>query len=275
MSMTRSAIFNGLDLSSLTGVSITGIDYNDMPARTVAAYPLARTDGSKQIAAFFNNRVVQIFGLINDSGGQGAFEADRATLMQSLVGQDLPLDIIIGSVQQRFFATLTSLIFTDATGSANQNNSDTNAGLGIFTITFQCSSPFGIDPNLQNGLTTTVISASPSTQNLATIAGTYKTAPYISVYITSGTGLGVAANFVQLTNPVTGKYILITRAFAVGELLVVDVYNKKVTVNNVAVDFSGNLDLFWDIGAGGQITYTDNLSARSIKLTLQYFARYL
>lgn len=270
--MTRSIIYNSQDLSLLTGVSISGIDYNDMPNRQVAYYPLARTDGSKQIAAFFSDRQITVFGQIIATD-QPTFESNRQSLMQYLVGQDLPLDIVIGTIQQRFYATVKSVIFTDP--SSGSNNSTTNAGLGVFTIAFECSSPFGIDPNKQTGLATTTITTTPSTQNLGSIAGSYQTAPYISVYLTSGTGFNTVSNYMKLTNVTTGKYIQITRAFSAGELLIIDAYTRQVYVNNAAVDFSGNLDLFWAIGSGGQIKYEDNFSTRSINLTFQYFPRYL
>lgn len=273
MAMSDVVKYNNVDLSSLTGVSINGSNYNDMPTRIVTNYPIARTEGRKQIAAFFDDRQIAVFGQIIATD-QPTFETNRATLMQNLVGQDLPLDIIIGgTVQLRFYATVLSVIFSNP--SSGSVDTDVVGGVAQFTITFECSSPFGIDPNLQTGLATVAITTATSTKSLGTIQGTYKTAPYISVYLTSGTGLGLTANYIKLTNPATGKYIQITRATAVGELLTVDVYNKLVQVNRVAVDYSGNLDLFWDIGAGGTIQYDDNLTTRSINLTFQYFPRFL
>lgn len=263
MALTRSILFNNVDLSALTGITIEDINKDDLPIRNVTDYTLARTDGRKQIAAFYDNRQIIVTGDIIATDAP-TFESNRANLLQNLGGQDLPIDIIINQVQERFYGTVASLIF-----------SQSEAGWGVFTLTFECSSPFGIDPNLQPGLATTTITTHPNTQNLASIQGTYQTAPYISVYLTSGSGFNGVTNYMKLTNPVTGKYIQITRAFAVGELLVIDVFNKTVKVNNVAVDFSGNLDLFWAIGAGGQITYDDNFTTRSINLTFQYFPRFL
>lgn len=263
MALTRTVTYNNTELSTLTGITITDVKKDDLPVRMVTDYTLARTDGRKQIAAFYDTRQIIITGIIVATD-QPTFESNRATLLQNLDGQDLALDLVINTSVQRFYATVASLVF-----------SDTDGGFGVFTLTFECSSPFGIDPNLQPGLATVAITTATSTKNLSSIAGTYKTAPYISVYLTSGTGLGLAANYIKLTNPVTGKYIQITRAAAVGELLVVDVYNKTVKVNNVAVDFSGNLDLFWAIGAGGTIQYDDNFTTRSINLTFQYFPRFL
>jgi phage-related protein len=263
MALTRTIVFNGTDISALPNITIMDIAKDDLPNRNVTDYTLARTDGRKQIAAFYDNRQIVVTGAIIATDVP-TFESNRASLFQILDGQDLPIDLIVNTVQQRFYGTVASLIFSESSG-----------GFGVFTLTFECSSPFGIDPNLLPGLASTAISAQPSTQNLASIQGTYKCSPKLSVYITSGTGINAVTNFVKLTNVVTGKYIQITRAFAVGELLVIDVYNKTVTVNNLAVDYSGNLDLFWAIGAGGQIKYEDNFTTRSIKLTFDYYPRYL
>lgn len=263
MAYTRSIVINGTDLSTLSNVTITDVNKDDLPNRVLSNYALARTDGSKQIAAFYSDRQIIVTGAIIATDAP-TFESNRASLLQVLDGQDLTIDTVINQVQERFYGTMASLIF-----------SESEAGFGVFTLTMECSSPFGIDPNMQTALATTTISAQPSTQNLGSIAGTYKTAPYISFYLTSGTGFNASSNYIKLTNVATGKYIQITRAFAVGELLVIDVYNRVVTVNNVAVDFIGNLDLFWAIGSGGQIKYEDNFSTRSIKLTFQYFPRYL
>lgn len=263
MGLTRTVVYNNVDISALTGITITDIAKDDLPIRNVTDYTLARTDGRKQIAAFYDNRQIVISGVII-AIDVPTFESYRATLVQNLQGQDLALDLVINQVQERFFATVSSLVFTNSDG-----------GFGVFTLTFECSSPFGIDPNMQTALATTTITTATSTQNLGSIQGSYKAAPYISVYLTSGTGFNTVSNYMKITNPTTGKYIQMTRASAAGELTVVDVYNKTVKVNNVAVDFTGNLDLFWDIGAGGQVQYDDNFSTRSINLTFQYFPRFL
>jgi phage-related protein len=263
MALTKTITYNGVELSTLSGVTIMNIDKDDLPIRKVTDYSLARTDGRKQIAAFYDSRKITVTGALIATDVP-TFESYRATLLQNLQGQDLALDLIVNQVQERFYATVESLVFTESEG-----------GFGVFTIVFECSSPFGIDPSLQNGLATTVITATPSTQNLSSIQGTYQTAPYISVYVNSGSSMNAITNYMKLTNVVTGKYIQITRGFAVGELLVIDVYNKTVKVNNVAVDYSGNLDLFWAIGAGGQIKYEDNFTARNISLTYQYYPRFL
>lgn len=263
MALTKTFIYNGIDLSALTGITLTDIDKDDLPSRKVVDYSLARTDGRKQISAYYDTRQIKLTGVIIGTDVP-TFEGYRATLIQSLDGQDQTIDIVVNQVQQRFYGTMASLVFSESEG-----------GFAVFTITFECSSPFGIDPNLITGLTTVAITTATSTKSLGSIQGTYKTAPYLSVYLTSGTGISTVSNYIKLTNPATGKYIQVTRAFAVGELLVIDTYNKTVKVNNVAVDYSGNLDLFWAIGAGGTIQYDDNFTTRSINLTFQYFARYI
>lgn len=261
--LTRTIVVNGTDISSLTNITVMDINKDDLPNRNVTDYSLARTDGRKQIAAFYDNRQIIVTGAIIATDAP-TFEANRASLLQVMDGQDLPIDIIVNQVQERFFGTMNSLIF-----------SESNGGFGVFTLTFECSSPFGIDPSLQPALATVAVTTATSTKSLASIQGTYKCAPRIRGYLTSGSGFNAITNYMKFTNPATGKYIQITRVFAVGELLEIDVYNKTVKVNNVAVDFSGNLDLFWAIGAGGQLQYDDNFTTRSVNIGFEYFPRYL
>ena len=56
--------FNGIDLTALTGVTIDGINKDNMPQRTLMRYPLARADGQVQIGGFFSDKEINVSGEI-------------------------------------------------------------------------------------------------------------------------------------------------------------------------------------------------------------------
>lgn len=255
--------FNGVDLTALTGVTIDGIYKDSMPQRTLMRYPLARSDGQVQIGGFYADREINVSGEIIATD-RATFESYRDGLLQYLVAQNANLDLNVGSTQMRFIATVAECIF-----------SESKSGFGTFNIKFKCRDPWGIDPNLANLLAPTVITAQPSTQNLATVGGTYEAAPIITVNLNSATGFTAITNYMKFTNVVTGKYIQITRAFGTAELVEIDVFNKTVKVNRTDVDYAGNIYLPFAIGAGGQIKYEDNFTTRNITLKVQAYKRFL
>lgn len=254
-------MFNAVALDTLTDVFIQKVSKDDMPKRNLTNYKLSQADGQAQTAAFFDSQVIHVSGHII-AADRNTFDQDRNTLMQYLTPEDANLDIIVGNNVVRYKATAESVIFSDVGG-----------GWGNFDIKFTCSTPVGIDPNLKILLATTVITAATSTQNLATIGGSYKTFPFITIYINSGTGL-TSQKEVRITNPATSEAISITRNWAAGERLEIDLYNRTVQVNRANVDFTGALP-YWNIGAGGTIKYDDTFTTRNISLTVQTYARYL
>lgn len=256
-------VFNGVDLTALTNVTIDGVDKDSMPLRSLMRYPLSRADGQVQTGAFFADREINVSGKIIATD-RNTFEQNRSTLMQNLVAQNANLDLNIGNVYVRFVASAGEVMF-----------SQSGSGFGAFNIKFKCRDPWGIDPNLSPLLAPTVITAQPSTQNLASVSGNYEAAPKITINLNSGSGFNATTNYMKLTNVVSGKYIQITRGFSTAELVEIDVFNKSVQVNRSDVDFSGNIYLPFAVGSGGQIKYEDNFTTRNVTLKVENYNRYL
>lgn len=256
-------LFNSVDLSALTNILINNVALESSPERNIMRYPLARSEAQVQVGAFFTNRDITVIGKVIATD-ENTFQQNRSTLMQNLTAQNANLDIIIGTSVQRFIATMANVIFSDSSG-----------GFGSFVITFKTRDPFGIDPNLAPALAPTTITTQPDTQNLASIGGNYEMLPKITAQLNSGSGFNASTNYMKFTNVVTGKHILITRAFGVAELVEIDCFNKTIQVNRVDTDFSGNILMPFAIGSGGQIKYEDNFTTRNVTLKVEYFKRFI
>lgn len=261
MSVFLYLLFNSVDLTALTDITINKIQRENFPNRLLTNYKIAQNDGRTQTAAFFDAQQIVVSGVVA-AADQNTLDQRRNTLMQYLLAEDANLDMIVGNNVVRYKATVANVIFSEVAG-----------GYASFDITFSTSNPVGYDPNLKTWLAAVAITTASSTKSLNSIEGSFKNLPFISVRINSGTGL-TGPQSMTLTNPATGWTITISGNWTAGQLLEIDVFNQTVQVNRVNVDFTGALP-YWDVGAGGTITYSDTFTTRNITLTVVGFPRYL
>jgi len=103
------------------------------------------------------------------------------------------------------------------------------------------------------------------------IQGSYKASPRLTVTLTNFSTANVS-DHIKITNPITGKYIKVTRVWTIGDVLVVDCTAKTVKVNGVDTDFSG---VFLDFEPGSAFVGQDNSFSvhRTLTLKLEYKRR--
>ncbi len=117
-------------------------------------------------------------------------------------------------------------------------------------------------------LSTTVTNASYS--GAINNAGSFDAEPVISITVTTVTG-GISQSM-SLKNELTGQSLMITRTWAAGDTVSIDVGAKTVTINGAMADFSGQFPVF-EPGVGS-FGYIDTFTTRSVALSVVYKKRF-
>lgn len=257
--MYSSVLFNSQDLTTLAGVQINEVNFEKRPNRTVTRKQLALADNQKVVRTLYAERTIIISGILTGST-QDIFNTNRDSLMRYLQPQEATLRLSQSGANRDYTATVDEVSWTE----------EPIGGFGLFEITFICSTAYGQDTANTTALNT-IMSGSSFTSTFLPISGQYTVEPVIT--ITLGTITGGTNKFIQITNPTSGKLIKVTRTWANGDVLVIDVAAKTVKVNGTAVDFTGVLPT-WEVG-DTQLAYSDTLTTRSVTVNMAYKKRYL
>jgi hypothetical protein len=113
--------------------------------------------------------------------------------------------------------------------------------------------------------------ASPATQAM-TVDGS---APqqYTIITVTLNSFTGASLNTITLGNNQTTQAVSISRQWTAADVLVIDVENQTCKVNGVIVDFSGAFPQFKP--GSRTLSYIDDMTARSVNITVTYVKRWL
>lgn len=254
--MARNCTFNGTDLSGLTGVTILDIKSNSIPSRKLVQAELAEADGGILTNAFYGIKSILVTGIIEGDTANLA-ESYRDTLLSYLSEPNATLIFEQAGTNRVYTATMQDAVFSD----------DNMGGHIPFDIRFNCNDPFGYE---QNQIQATDLGVTTSGDTTAvTNGGTYKCNPIIWVKVNSFTG----ADSREIAVTIDGVGISVVRAWAAGEVLVINGVNKTVTVASNSVSYSG---VFPELQVGANtVTCTDTFSARNIDKTIKYTERYL
>lgn len=268
--MSRSILFNSVDLSTITDCVITRITPYNSPRRNLSTLNLSNSDGSKTTAAEYKDKTIVVEGYL-EGDTVDEMEIARDTLMQYLAPIEKTLRFIQSGATRIYTGTVSDVTFSESEGSST-----------TFVITFVCADPFGYDPNYVLE-TTSNITSLPSNWTI-TVAGTYNAKPVIQVTLSSPSS--------ATRRLVIGRYSTATSAYLeslwiqkdwtgdTGKTIVVDCLNKTVKMQGVALDYFGVFPEF-EIGsqtirfegydtAGAASDFTDLNNPR-----LTYYKRYL
>jgi hypothetical protein len=255
--------FNNIDLSGLAGVQITKLDSNKRAKRVVNRKKLARQDGARLINTDYDSKVITINGVINGAT-RAVFEQNTANFFRYVEPSEAVLSISQGNERRNYTASVDETNWT----------TDQIGTFGMFSITFICSQPYGEATGLTLAVNSTGITTAIKTATFtAAIQGSYKTEPIIS-YQLSAYSSANANDFVKITDPATGKYIKVARAWVAGNILIINCSAKTVTVDGSAVDYSG---VFLELAPGSMyIMVEDSFTvSRTAALKVEYKKREL
>lgn len=256
-----SLIFDGFDISTISGFSVFDYNANNLPTRDFKTFKLARQNRSVTTTADYSIKSIPVFGIIKDCTRESA-EETLAAVREKLQGVNKILqapqynrniqyrDTTLSSMTETFIANNMSVVMLFTASDP----------IGIDTVTQDL-----IDPGDQN---TTV---SPTSYSMTFEGSAPNQAPIITITVNSVTD-GTAES-IELLNVVTGAKLTVTRDWVNGDVLVVDTFDSQVTLNGIAVFYTGRIPLFQ---AGAQtLRYSDTFTARDVDVEAEYNARFV
>lgn len=257
--MSTSISFDSNDLQT-SSVITTDIQHLDQPDESAGLYEIAHANRSTIPYTNYPKKKVIVIGTLVASS-ISALDTLIDTFKAYFATKEGNLDIGYGGGTRRYIATKTA-IGIDRPGGLSHAK---------FVVEFTCTYPFG-----RNTTTTSALSASGRTSASYTDSHTFVgTAQFMlpiwTITINSVTDGG---NYLQVGNAGNGQTITITdTTFAASDVVVIDTMNRRVTVNDIEVDFIG---AFPEFPAGSAtLSYSDNFTARDFDIDVDYYPQYL
>jgi phage-related protein len=228
---TDLVVFEGFSLSDGTNM-IVSEKLDSGPNRELIGGNITRGNGMYVTGSYFRERIIELSGVVKASSAE-ALLAYMDRIRQTLATQEGNLDITEDGVVKRYIATCVNY-------DTMFQREHYHITICPFTIRFSCRTPFGLarDYNVDYQSFTT----SPSNQSIVT-SGSYAAEPVFILSFSAASGV----SSVEIENLTTGESITYSGYIAAGDLLIVDCEQKEVTLNGVAVNFSG---LFPSLPAG-------------------------
>lgn len=261
LTMTDPIYFAGVNLLTVSGLTITGYDPFRTPEIRVDTSPVSTEDFSSTGSMFLSGRPFNIRGIIARPSRELLDESIHdlnKILYQTRQTMQMP---VRGAQMQLKNVTLTNIAYQNVAG-----------GYIEFDAEFLAD-----DPAIYAVSETALLAVSNLTSGdksyPITIEGTTKQYPRFVLTLDSFTGTGQKS--ITINNPATDQSIIVARTWTAADILTIDCLpgQQYVKVNGVDVDFSGNFP-YWNSGLG-YINYTDTFTARQIDITMHYYKRYM
>lgn len=253
------AKFDNNDFTSIAGLTILATDSFTPPKRIVTSNVMARANLSKISSAFFTTKDITIRVGISRLT-RDLVEASLDSLSNILFGVEKDLVVRENGELRRYTATHIDTVFRTSGGAYVE-----------LDLVFMCSDSYGYAIPYEKLLDVTGRTLYNYTDTLSFSGGADTQAPIITaVFSAIGTG---TTNTVTIGNVTTGRYIVVNRAWTVGDVLIIDCQNKTVKVNGTAVDFTGAFPEF--ASTTGYLNYNDTFSTRTLAFSVYYYRRYL
>lgn len=264
--MNGDLTFNSNDLQTYSPATDTGIitnviDHTDGPDMLMSLLGLADADGSSIPAINYPSKPIALAGAIKGSS-QADLDSRIDTFKGYFVGKNKNLDIAYGSGTRRYIAT----------AGVPKVQRKAKSFIALFQVPITCTNPFGLDTSTTNLWTPKTAFSSATFTETPTVGGTAPfQLPIITITINSLTGTG---DYVQISNDNNNQEMLLYGlGLAASDVIVIDCEQRKVTVNDVEVDYYGT---FLELEPGANsITYTDGFTTRSVDVSAVYTKRWV
>lgn len=251
--------YGGINLLTVPGITITGIDTFRYPKRKVTTYSLANTNRSVTTSAFYDSRPINIRAIIARNT-RTALDGSISRLRQILEPINQVLQLPFEGVPRQFVkTTVENIVLKDIAG-------------GYIAVDIEIVSN---DPYVYALTSTQLLSVANLTSGNKSypivVDGTADQAPVITYTVDSFTnGSNRTVTFI---NPLTDTSISVQRTWTAAEVLTIDCLNRTVRIAGVDTDFTGN---FPEWASGNSfINYTDDFTARQVDIIVMYTKRYL
>lgn len=261
MSITTAnfAIFNGNNLDTVPGLSVLKTDPYAPPKRKLSINELARTDKSKTNSAFYTAKNILVRVGISRIN-RNFLEQSIDTLMNLLQGLEKELVLPQAGAVRKYYCTLADMPVRKDGGSYIE-----------IDLIFECSDRFGYETAYTTALNLSGITSSSRGDAIPFGGSAPWQVPVITIYYSAISG--GTAKTVTIGNSLTGMQVSITRTWAAGDRIIIDAFNRTVTVNGADVAFSGAIPE-WSPGLGNW-TYTDGFTTRTFNASIIYYKRYI
>lgn len=252
--------FNGIDLNTVSGLTVLKTNPYHLPTRELSIADLARTSKSKINSAYYKERLILV--------RVGITRATRALLetsIDSLMTILQPIDKVLVLPQagglRKYYTTLSDAVVNEEVEGGSYIEMD---------LIFTCSDRFGYDINPTVLLSFPAYTSSNRSDGLTFRGSAPWQVPVITLTfssITSGTNKAIVVG-----NSSTGQQVTITRTWASTDIVEIDSYNKTVKVNGVAIDYTGVIPE-WEPGFGYWY-YSDTFGTRTFIGSITCVFRY-
>ncbi len=264
--MTGAILFDTNNLqtfnrSAFTGIITNSIDYASIAQKNLSTYALAHANMSAIPFLNYPSKLIKIKGAVAGSSPSD-LDSRLDTFRSYFLGKNKNLDIETNGATRRFIATSVSVNITVSE----------NKKFATFEIDFLCIIPFGQDTATTTALNGTGRTLSGYTDNYTFLGTAPFLLPKITITLTAVSSSGSQQLF--WGNNDNGQSIVITRTnWTAGDVVVIDVDQKTVTVNGLPADYTGAFPEF-SPGLHGMI-YGDTFTSRTMTENVVYYKRYL
>lgn len=256
------ATFNGVNLTTVSGLMVVATNPYRPPKRDLNITKLAAADKSVNSSAYYRNKKLNITVEIGRNTRE-LLDDSIDTLLALLQPRESALVLSVGAGTRQWTATYANMSFSDVLG-----------GHAVIDIEFEAADGMGVDTASTSLFSTSLTGANSTTPFIGVLGGTAQwQQPIITITYNSLTLNGVSGT-VTIGNPANGQQIEIARIWQAGDVLVIDSRTKDVTVDDIAVDFDGSIPE-WERGTLGSMDYSDNFTARNRTMSGIYYKRYV
>lgn len=253
-------IFNGTNLSTITGLDVHYYEFNLYPSRQMRAFKLANQNRSALTSAEYVDKEITVFAIARACDSE-----DAEQIMMNL-----------RAVTQAFRKTLRINQYNTVVDYTATLQSMSHSWVGNnmkIEMTFYCDIPIGTDTTVEQLIAVLDENTTVSPTDYAITLGGSAIEQYPIITITINSLTIGAGGKITITNSANTNSIEISSTFVALNEIVIDTYAKLVTINGLEVNYVGRIPEF-NVGTT-DIVYSDDFSARNINLTAEYQKRYV
>jgi phage-related protein len=258
--MDNTVEFNSNDFNDVTGFTVTDFDFNLYPNRQLQTFKLANQNRSALTSAEYVEKIITVYGIIKDCTREDA-EVTLANLRA--ITQAVRGDLVVTQYDRDVSYIATLQIMEQRWVGNNM----------FVTMTFYCDIPTGIDATVEDLilLANTNTTTQPHDYAITLAGSSIEQYPIITIALNTLTAGG--GDTITIGNSSNGHEMQITRTWAASDDIIIDTFEKTVTVNNLDVEYTGRIPEF-NVGSTN-IVYGDDFSARNVDTTAEYQRRYV
>lgn len=231
------------------------IDHGSHPVKAVSPIALAHANRSVIPSIFYPNKLITVSGEILSTVSIADLDNILDTFRSYFTGNNKNLDIDYNSTTRRYYSTPTNVSISRPGGLLYAE----------FQVQFFCADPFGYNTGTSTLKNDTAITTLPYAPSMTFLGNAPTQSPVITYTLTTVTG-NSGGQTVMIGNAATGQTISINRVWTAGDVVVIDTYNKTVTVNGQPSAFTGAFPLFSP--GTGSFNYNDPFATRSISFNV-------